>query len=129
MAHHKRGRSKTRRSGSSTGRKRFKFNGIKGTAEARPIQQVKADDALKPDRHRKRSGKKPWVVEYRTRPEVLEDRGQGFWSWLNTPDWTVWRRYTTRAARDQAIREFQRRQSAGDRYWPWRDCEFRARMD
>lgn len=130
MAHHKRGRSKSQRAGSCTGRKRFKFNGMKGTAEARPVQEVRADQALQPDRNRKRTkDRKPWVVEYRTRPEILAEGDRGFWSWLNTPEWTVWRRYTTRAARDEAMRQFQKRQAAGDRYWPWRDCEFRATLD
>lgn len=129
MAHHKRGRSKTQRAGSSSGRKRFKLNGLKGTAEARPLQEVRADQAIKPEKHKKMApGRKPWAIEYRTRPECMAESGS-FWDWLNTPDWTVWRRYTTRAARDEAMRQVQQRVANGDHYWPYRDCEFRALMD
>lgn len=96
--------------------KRFK---LERTAEALPVQQVKVDESAKTFRHQR----KPWAVEYRTRPAALDMA----WGCFNKIDRTVWRKYTTRRARDEALAQIERRIAKEDRWWPWRDCEFRPK--
>jgi len=122
MAHHKRGRHKTARSGSHSGRKLYKLNGFKGTKDARQVQEVKADEAEAPPRprkSRKNPRKRPWVIEFKQRPGT-----RGGWFTFAPTTWQVYRRYATKKSRDEALRDLLKKQRTT--IWHlYRDCDFR----
>lgn len=105
MAHYKRGRAKSARSG-CLHCKPHKHQRAKDKLQSQPtaVQRVllgEQADAREHQRHASR--RKPFAIEWRR----MGRGSSGILSWLDF-DWKAHRRYATEAARDQALRTLQR---------------------
>jgi len=131
VAHHKRRRHKSARAGCICGGKIYKHNGFKGTGDAVQARDRRAMDAMDPveaptpPARSGRKTRKPWVVEYRTDPSKLEEWERGLSRWPHGPgdDWTVYGRYATERARDDALHRLRAKAAGGCIIVE--NCEFR----
>jgi hypothetical protein len=127
MGHFKRGRAKDRRAGCLRC-KPHKSNSQKGSFNAQTLQEQKAIEAERPERHWKprKSICKPWTIEHRVTPESREHWRHR--SYRPAPlTWGVYRRYATQTSRDQSLRDLLRKRELGN-VGP-HDVEYRAGPD
>lgn len=107
MGHHKRGRPKSRRAGCICGGKLWKDNAFKGTADAAPVperRQFPSENRPVSTKGKRGGIRKPWVIMWRSAPDdPFPSRFSGEF------DWSVYRRYATERARDEALRNLRKK--------------------
>lgn len=104
--HHKYKKPRQSRRGTT---KSYKWNCNKGSPEHWPMAERRSHEAetlgeVPRHRRRKKGAKKPFTVEYLW----VNQRWSVF---LNREDWSVWGRYRTEEARDEALRTLRAKES------------------
>ena len=67
-------------------------------------------DEIPKHRRSKKGVKKPFVIEHRWTPEHFE-KSTFIRMWRKTNEWTVWNRYETEKARDEAFKNLNGKRS------------------